>query len=57
MDDAQGAVVGCIGMVVVVVVAPFVIAAIPILLGAAIGVGVVVLAGMFITAVVGAIFK
>lgn len=50
-------VAGCITVIALVVVAPFIIAAIPVLLGGALGIAAFFLAGLLISAVVGAIFK
>ncbi len=57
MDDDPQAVAGCITVIALVVVAPFIIAAIPVLLGASLGIVAFWLAGLLIAAVVGAIFK
>lgn len=50
-------VAGCITILAMLIVAPFIIAAIPVLLGATLGIAAFWLAGLLIAAVVGAIFK
>lgn len=48
---------GCLTVFALIVVAPFIIAAVPVLLGVALGVAVFFLIGALISAIFGAIFR
>jgi len=57
MNDDTQKLAGCLSIVALIVVAPFVIAAVPVLLGAPVGLVVLFLIGAIISAVFSAIFR
>jgi hypothetical protein len=57
MDNDTQALAGCITIFALLIVAPFVIMATPVLLGAAVGLVAMFLIGAIISAIFGAIFK
>ena len=56
-DEGTRTLAGCATIFALIVVAPFIIAAVPVLLGAVLGVVAFFLIGAIVTAVVGAIFR